>query len=415
VFARRAGWDLLPNGLAERAQRRRDAGLPLLDLTESNPTRCGLPVAGARLRAALAEVARDPRSALYEPDPRGDRAAREAIAAYHTAPDTAVSSDAIILTAGTSEGYAHLFRLLADAGERVLVPSPSYPLFGLLAGLESVEAEPYPLRLRAGRWRIDLEAVKGLAAKPTRAILVVHPNNPTGSLASASEIAALRGICREADVALVSDEVFADYRSAAAPGGAPRTLLPRDAEVTEAPLTFVLSGASKVLGLPQLKIGWIVVAGPSDRRSEALARLELIADTYLSVSGPAQLALPALLASRHALAGEITARVEENRVRLARVVARARGVELLDAEGGWYAILRLGRDGMAGAPDEDALAGALLDGPGVLIQPGWLFDLEPEDEEGRPAAHIVLSLLPEPHVLVEGLTHLIEAIESAAR
>ncbi len=408
MFSRRAGWDLGPDDPAGRASQRRAAGLPVFDLTESNPTRCGLPAAGARLAAVLARVTGDPRCAVYVPDPRGDLAAREAIAVHHAAQGGVVSADSIVLTAGTSEGYAHLFRLLADPGDRVLVPTPSYPLFGLLAGLEGVAADPYPLRLRDEGWRIDLEAVRDVMGPATRALLLVHPNNPTGSLVSRGELAELRRLCRDREVALVSDEVFAGYRSASARADAPQTLLPTREDAEDAPLSFVLSGASKLLGLPQLKVGWVLVGGPARLRAEALARLEVIADTYLSVSVPAQLALPDLFGAYAALAGPIAARVEENRAALERALGAVRGAELLRSEGGWSAILRL-REGASGRiPDEDALARALLDGPGVLVQPGWLFDIEPQDDCGRPAAHLVLSLLPEPHVLEAGLRHVLE-------
>jgi alanine-synthesizing transaminase len=413
MFSRRAGWSLCPNELAERAAARRSAGLPILDLTESNPTRCGLPAAGEHLRAVLAEVARDPRSAGYAPEPLGARSAREAIAAVHAAQGAAVTADDIVLTAGTSEGYAHLFRLLADPGERVLVPSPSYPLFGLLAGLESIEAEPYPLRWRGGRWEVDLAAIARAAAPPSRTLLVVHPNNPTGSLASRAEAAALRALCRAHDLALISDEVFAGYRTPSAPADAPPTFLPSLGDVEDGPLTFVLSGASKLLGLPQLKVAWIVVSGPERLRSEAIARLEVIADTFLSVSGPAQCALPSLLAAREALAGAIARRVDENRARVAASVVGIRGLTLLAADGGWAAILRLRSEQTGAAPDEDALVTALLDGPGVIVHPGWLFDLLPEDEHALPASHLVLSLLPEPQVLEAGLAHVLRAAAEA--
>jgi hypothetical protein len=415
MFARRAGWDLSPNELAERVARRRAAGARILDLTESNPTRCGLEVAGAALRAALAEVARDPRSAVYAPDPRGDRTAREAVAAHHARQGAAVSPDDVVLTAGTSEGYAHLFRLLADPGERVLVPSPSYPLFGFLAGLESVDVEPYPLRLHDGRWRIDQDAVEAAAPAPTRAILLVHPNNPTGSLVGSDEARALRRLCRAQDLALVCDEVFSDYRSDLASSDALRTLLPAPTEQEAGPVTFVLSGASKLLGLPQLKVGWIVVAGPRHGKEQAVARLEVIADTYLSVSGPAQLALPLVMASHESIHAEIARRVEENRARVAAGVQSCDGVTLLPAEGGWSAILRVGAWGGRGAPDEDALVHALLDDSGVIVQPGWLFDLEPRDELGAAVAHLVLSLLPEPAVFAAGLACVLAAARDASR
>ena len=414
-FAGRAGWDLAPNELSSRLAERRAAGLPVLDLTESNPTRCALPAAGLALRTALAELAMDPRSLRYEPDARGDVDARAAIAAYHTAKGPVLAPEHVLLTSGTSEGYAHLFRLLADPGERVLVPSPSYPLFGLLADLESVEVAPYPLRLRGGRWRIDLDALAAAARPRTRAVLVVHPNNPTGSLADAEEVAALRTFCRERGLALVADEVFADHRSKAAPPAAPQTLLPGAADAEDGPLTFVLSGASKVLALPQLKVAWMAVAGPRRLRDEALARLEVIADTYLSVSTLSQLLLPRLLAARAEIASEIATRVTENRTRVAARIARHGEIELLAADGGWGAILRVRGDGRKGAPDEDDLVTQLVLRHGVSLQPGWFFDLDPEDEAGRPAAHLVLSLLPDPRCVEQGLAHVVEAIAATSR
>jgi aspartate/methionine/tyrosine aminotransferase len=414
-FAGRAGWDLAPNDLTARIEERRATGLPVIDLTESNPTRCALPAAGLALRAALAELAQDPRSLRYEPDPRGDADARATISAYHTAKGTPLAPECVVLTSGTSEGYAHLFRLLADPGERVLVPSPSYPLFGFLADLESVEVAPYPLRWRAGGWRIDFDTLAAAAGPRTRAVLVVHPNNPTGSLASAEEAAALRRFCRERGLALVADEVFADYRSATAPAPSPRTLLPRVTEAEDGPLTFVLSGASKVLALPQLKLAWVAVSGPRVLRTEALARLEVIADTYLSVSTLSQLVLPRVFAARAEIAAEITARVAENRLLLAAHIAPLEGVELLAADGGWAAILRVRGERRQNAPDEDSLVTQLVQDHGVIVQPGWFFDLDPEDDAGRPAAHLVLSLLPEPQRLEQGLAHVVEAIDGASR
>lgn len=415
MFSKRAGWDLGSDDLAESAARRRAAGLPVLDLTDSNPTRCGLRTAGEQLSLALARVANDPRCVVYSPDPRGERAAREIIAAYHAAQGADARAESVVVTAGTSEGYSHLFRLLADPGDRVLVPAPSYPLFSLLAGLEGVDAAPYPLRHRAGRWHIDLEAIRDAASPPVRALLLVHPNNPTGSLASRDEADTVRRLCRERGLALVSDEVFSDYRSASTPADAPVTLLPSPRDAESAPLTFVLSGASKLLGLPQLKVGWIVAAGPARLRDEALARLEVIADTYLSVSPLTQLALVDLFGARAEITREIAERVAGNRDRVARAVARSGRVRLLEADGGWYAILQVSSDAAGTAPDEDRIVRALLDGPGVLVQPGWLFDLEPQDETGASATHLVISLLPDPELLRAGLERVLEAIDSTAR
>jgi len=397
MFARRAGWTLDGNPLAGRLEARRTNGLPVLDLCASNPTDCGLTGAAALLRAALAELAADPRAARYAPDPKGDLDCRRAVAAYHdrsAEPCAAVDPEHVVLTAGTSEAYAHLFRLLGDPGDTVLVPSPSYPLFELLAGLEGLAAVPYPLEPRDGVWRIDFAALESVADERARALLVVHPNNPTGTFVRDADVAPLRRFCEERRLALVSDEVFADY--AFGPRGPwPASLLD---PAGGGPLRFVLSGASKVVALPQLKLAWIAAAGPPALRDEAVRRLEVIADAYLSVSGPAQLLWPRLLAGREEVQAELRARLVTNRRALAERLAASSRVTVLPADGGWYAILRLsaGPDGLA--PDEDGLVTRLLDGPGVLVHPGWFFDLVAAD-----AAHLVLSLLPEPEVFARGV------------
>lgn len=372
MFAGRAAWDLRPNAFARRVAERRAAGQPLVDLSESNPTRCGLAPA-ALLAAALARLADSPAAARYEPDPRGDAAARAAIAAYYARDGTAVAPDHVVLTAGTSEGYAHLFRLLADPGDVVHVPTPGYPLFEHLAALEGVASAPCPLVRRGSRWRIDLDAFAAALTPRSRAVVVIDPHNPAGCYVDSGEWASLRNIARERGLALISDEVFADFpASGARPPGAL-------AGAAEGPLHFVLSGASKVLALPQLKIAWIAVAGPATAREEALARLEFIADAYLSVSPLLAAALPELLAQREAIQRPVLARIARNRAALA-----ASGLDVLPAEAGWQAILRF-----AGRDDE-SLAAELLDA-GFLAQPGSLFDLEE-----RGAAHLVVSLLPEP-------------------
>ncbi len=396
MFARRAGWNLEANELMRRVEARRAAGLSVLDLCAANPTDCGLTAAARLLHAALEELPGDPRAVRYAPDPKGDADCRRAIAAYHSrtaAPRGSVDPEHVLLTAGTSEAYAHLFRLLGDPGDAVLVPSPSYPLFELLAGLEGLTAVPYPLRLHEGVWRIDFAALEALADERARALLVVHPNNPTGSFVRDADAVSLRKFCEERRLALVSDEVFADY--AFGPRGPwPASLL----DLADAgPLRFVLSGASKVVALPQLKVAWIVTAGPASLRDEAVRRLEVVADAYLSVSGPAQLVLPRLLAGRAEVQAELGARLAVNRRTLSERLASASGVSALPADGGWYTILRI-NDGTDGPPDEDALVAHLLDGPGVLAHPGWFFDL---DSDG--AAHLVLSLLPEPGVFARGL------------
>ena len=394
MFSRRAAWDLSPTEFARRVAARRAACLPLVDLSDSNPTRCDLAPTDA-LRAALGEVAGDPDVALYEPDARGDLAARRAIAAYHARRGIPVAAEQVVLTAGTSEGYAHLFRLLGDPGDVVHVPVPGYPLFEHLAALEGLAVERYPLLAprRGARWRIDLDALAATLGPRSRALLVIDPHNPTGSFVDAEDWASLRSIARERGLAIVADEVFADYGAdALAPPGA---LAGADA----GPLHFVLSGASKVLALPQLKVAWIVVAGPVAARDDALARLEFVADAFLSVSPILARALPRLLADRAAMQHAVRARVAGNRALLAERLAGTKAAPL-PFEAGWSAIVRV-----PGTRDEEALATSLLE-RGVLVQPGWFFDLDARDADGARCAHLVVSLLLEPAVFARGVASL---------
>lgn len=414
MFARRASWNLSQNDLSRRLEARRAARLPTLDLTESNPTRCDFSLPARLLREALERLASDPRAERYLPDAKGDPLARRAIADYHVARGGAPAGEHVVLTAGTSEAYAHLFRLVGDPGDRVLVPAPSYPLFGFLAELEGLEAAPYRLRFRPDtqEWRIDIENLEAACDARTRAVVVVHPNNPTGGFVREADLSALRSLCARRELALVSDEVFADYALDVPHGGWPGSLL-AGADAPGAPLTFVLSGVSKSLALPQLKLAWIVSAGPAILRDEALARLEVIADTYLTVNGLGQLLLPGLLAGRAPVQAEILERVRTNRAILQRALSAHPGTTLLSADAGWSAIVRV--QGMPGGPppDEDALVAELLDGPGVLVQPGWFYDLFPEAEE--KTAHLVLSLLPAPKVFGAGADALARICSHAAQ
>jgi aspartate/methionine/tyrosine aminotransferase len=292
-----------PNPWSRRLEEHRASGAALLDLTEANPTRTGLMALGPAERAALA----DPRGAAYEPDPRGLEAAREAIAAYHASRGAAVDPDRIVLTSGTSEAYAHLFRLAADPGERILVPRPSYPLFEPIAALEGVAVRDYRLEYD-GRWRIDLDQLETAIDAATRALVVVQPNHPTGSCPDAGEREQLKALCARHDLMLISDEVFGDH-------GWDGTPLPTLAAAGPA-TTFVLGGLSKACGLPQLKLSWIAAAGPERSVAEALAALEWIADLFLSVSTPVQVALPRLLGARDAFQSRARARIAANRARL---------------------------------------------------------------------------------------------------
>jgi aspartate/methionine/tyrosine aminotransferase len=380
VFSRRIPSDLEPNALA---RARAAAGPDVADLTGSNPTDCGLDV-DADLLLALA----DPRGIRYEPDPLGLRSAREAVAAYYAGHGVAVDPGRVVLTASTSEAYAFLFRTLCDPGDAVLVPVPSYPLFEHLAALDAVRAVPWPLDPHAD-WRPRLDP--GAARRErARAAIVVHPNNPTGSVVSPEAADALELGCREAALALVVDEVFLDYPLAE--GDRFDTFASRGAA-----LTFTLGGLSKCVGLPQLKLGWIVVGGPVPLASEALRRLEFVADSYLSVGTPVQLALPALLREGRRRREAILARCRRN---LAALDAACAGTPLTleRPAGGWSATLRY-----PAIEDEEAFALRLLEEGIVAVQPGYFFDFP-----GR--GRIVVSLLTPEAAFDEGIGRVLHEV-----
>jgi aspartate/methionine/tyrosine aminotransferase len=398
AFARRAAWDLGTNALTRRVEARLARGEVLVDLTESNPTRCAFAAAETLAREAYARLAGDARVARYAPDPRGKLEAREAVAEYYAARGARVDPAHVVLCAGTGEGYAHLFRLLADPGDAVLVPRPSYPLFDFLAGLEGVETRAYPLAPGVdGAWRIDFDALAGALDASVRAVLAVHPNNPTGSFVSPADAARLGAVCAERGVALVADEVFLDY---AAPGAEAlaRTSLAGDAG---AGLRFALSGVSKLAGMPQAKLAWIAAAGPRELRDEALARLEVIADTYLSVPEAGQVLLPHVLRESEPVRCEIRARIALNRAALERALHALPGVRALRAQGGWYAVLQIER----AREGEEALALARVDA-GVLVHPGFFFDFDDEPD----AAHLVVALLLPAGVFADGVERLVRGL-----
>ncbi len=329
-YSSRLRWDLAPNRLTRLLDERRSAGAAILDLTESNPTAAGFAYPSDQILAALA----DPRALRYEPAAAGMPSARAAVSQYYSG---RVDPGRILLTASTSEAYAFVFKLLADPGDEVLVPRPSYPLFDYLAALDAVRVVQYPLAYHGtshGTWAIDFDALARSITPRTRAIVLVNPNNPTGSFLKRAELGPLVALCREHNLALISDEVFSDYALHPDQPQLVRSLT----EVTEV-LTFCLSGLSKVAGLPQMKLGWIVTNGPTRERDQAFDRLELIADTYLSVSAPVQLAAPALLGLRTQLQNQILERVRANRAFVLSQIGPASPWRLLETEGGWYAIL----------------------------------------------------------------------------
>jgi alanine-synthesizing transaminase len=381
MFASRTGWALEPNRFSAALERYRASGRKALDLTESNPTRCGFAY-GPSLLAALA----DRRGFAYDPHPKGLRSAREAVCGYYQQRGTEVDPEQIILTASTSEGYSFVFRLLCDSGDEVLVPAPSYPLFEFLAAIQDVKLVPYPLVYDHG-WQIDLHSLVEKLTPRARAILAVHPNNPTGSFVKTSERDLLDELCRERQVALVADEVFLDY---AHDGVArPSFASPRQA------LTFTLSGISKICALPQMKLAWIVISGAPELAREALARLEVIADTYLSVNTPVQLALPEFLAQRGGIQRQVKERVAANLAELDRLLVAQKSVRRLEVEGGWYAVLRV-----PGTRSDEELAIELLEQHSVIVHPGHFYDFPSE-------GYLVVSLITPADVFVEGIKRLL--------
>ena len=367
-FSARTGWDVRESGFAKAIREARAAGRRLIDLTVSNPTVCGLEydVEG------ILEPLRDVRAMTYDPDPRGMRSAREAVAGYYVNHGAVVDPDSVVMTTSTSEGYGYLFRLLCDAGDEVLVAQPSYPLFDFLADLEDVKLRPYPLFYDYGWW-IDFAELERRIGPRTKAIVVVHPNNPTGHGAKMAERARLEEICSRHGLALIVDEVFLDYP------------IEDDGELQSFAvgphpvLTFVLSGMSKISGLPQMKVGWIVGLGPEAVRLEAMGRLEVIADTFLSMNAPVQLALPVWLAGRSAIQGQILERVREN-----YSTAVECGVEVLRLEAGWSAVLRLPQIGLG-----DEVADRLLRELNVVVHPGSFYGIV---EVGRVVVSLIAPL-----------------------
>ncbi len=363
MFSSRLAWETQRNSLTEAVAAHRD---PLIDLTQPNPTQAGIVYP-----PNLLEAFTDPRAMEYDPDPRGLGSARTLLAERYS-----VAPERVMITASTSEAYSWLFKLLCNPGDEVLVPRPSYPLFDFLAALESVTIRQYPLRYHEGWW-IDLDELERSITPRTRAVLLVNPNNPTGSYIKQDELARLNTICATHNLAIISDEVFSGYQLINDPSQVP-TLLKNTGV-----LTFCLNGLSKLIGLPQMKLGWLIAGGP--RSEEALNKLEFIADTYLSVGTPVQYALPRLLALEQDIQTQIRTRARANLAGL-----RQSGLSLLRVEGGWYATIIAPR-----TRTEEAWTLQLLSTHGVLVQPGHFYDFETE-------AFLVVSLLTEPGAFQEG-------------
>jgi aspartate/methionine/tyrosine aminotransferase len=373
MFAKRTGWKLQENAYTRALRLRNQSGDPVLDLTASNPTTCGFQYDEAAILGALQSSG----ALQYDPEPKGLASARAAVVEYYREMNPAVRLDPenLILTTGTSEAYSFLFRLLCDPGDEIVIAQPSYPLFDFLATIQDVNLRPFRLLYDHG-WQIDFRALQQAISPRTRAILLVHPNNPTGHFVRPAEADQLRAICAERNLALITDEVFLDYRNAAGAAKAHGAFIS-----SKRALTFVLSGLSKIAALPQMKIGWIAASGPEAQVRDALARLEIISDTYLSLSAPLQYALPALLAQRAKMQSQLMRRIAANLTRLDELLARQKLVSRLEFEGGWYAVLRV-----PAVQSDENLAVRLIEQHGVLVQPGHFYDF-PED------GYLIVSLL----------------------
>lgn len=373
MFSSRFSWSLGINQLTKLLAAKKNAALEINDLTLSNPTRAGFDLPANELLESLSQ----PAAMQYEPEAKGLLATRLAIAHYYAERGQIIQPEQIILTASTSEAYSWLFKLLTDQHDEILIPQPSYPLFEFLAAFEGIKLIPYTLEyLHPSGWRIDFDSVNAAVSAKTKAIIIVNPNNPTGSYLKKKEFARLEEVCLHHELALIVDEVFADYSLKAD--------AQRISDFSKAKaLTFVLNGFSKMLCLPQMKLGWIVVNGESTLKGEAEAKLEFIADTFLSVNTPVQLAAPHWLKLRPAIQEQIRARLLSNLGYLQSAFAHS-SVRVLSIEGGWSAVLEIPRN-----HSEEELILKLLERENLLVHPGYFFDFHQE-------AFLIVSLLT-PH------------------
>jgi alanine-synthesizing transaminase len=381
MFSTRTQWNLSSNRLARALEGVRSRGCELLDLTASNPTECGFQYDGSSILKALIT----PAVLKYHPDPRGLRPARVAVQEYYERRNERVSIDDLILTTSTSEAYSFVFRLLCNPGDEVLVPTPSYPLFEFLADIQDVKLIRYPLVYDHG-WQIDFHALEAAVTPRTRAVIVVHPNNPTGHFTKLEELNRLNQICAARDLAIIADEVFLDFSM---DGGIRNSFIQN-----ESSLTFSMSGISKISGLPQMKFAWLAVSGPATQKREALARLEVIADTFLSMNAATQAAAPTLLAQRHGLQQQLMARVRSNLAELDRQLSDQKACTRLEIEGGWYAVIRV-----PAIRSDEELALELLE-EGVYLHPGHFYDFPAE-------GYLVVSLITRERAFAEGIEKLL--------
>jgi len=389
MFSDRTNWKLTRNRLTEALEEVRSSGAHIIDLTVSNPTRVGLRYDSARILPSLAS----PQAMDYDPQPKGLPSARAAVVDYYETSHgiPGLNPERLLLTNSTSEGYSFVFRLLCNPGDDLLVPKPSYPLFEFLADLHDIKLVPYPLIYDHG-WQLDFPSLSNAVTNRTRGVVVVHPNNPTGSYVQAHENKWLNSFCRKHELALIVDEVFLDY----AHDGQPRSSFAANRDV----LTFTLSGLSKIVALPQMKVAWVLVGGPQAEESSAMERLEVIADTYLSMNAPIQWALPQLLQERNAIQKQLLDRVRVNLANLDRQLAGQKTCQRLHVEGGWCAIVRV----PVTKSDED-LGISILREKSVLIHPGHFYDF-PTD------GYLVLSLITPEADFAEGVRRVLEAVNA---
>jgi alanine-synthesizing transaminase len=382
MFAKRTNWNLETNRLSAALASLRAAGKPLIDMTVSNPTECGFRYDQEAILSAL----RNPAALKYEPNPRGLAVARSAVKRYYAERGAVVSNEDVFLTTGTSEAYSYVFRTLCNPDDEILIPEPSYPLFEFLADIHDVRLVRYPLVYDYG-WQVDFRTLKQAITPRTRGVIVVHPNNPTGNFAKAEEMRKLNEICAERQMAIIADEVFFDFAL-----GDERH---RTFAANPAVLTFTMSGLSKICGLPQMKAAWLIVSGPEPFKEQALARIEVIADTYLSMNAPIQWAMPTLLGEQAVFRRQVMARVRENLAELDKRLAGQKSCSRLEVEGGWNAVIRVPATRM-----DEELALELLAVKGVYVHPGHFYDF-------RSKGFVVVSLISFEMDFSKGLVELL--------
>ncbi len=382
MFADRTNWNLKSNRLSEALAKHRAANRPLLDLTVSNPTECGFVYDPGSILQALA----NPGSLSYDPEPKGLLSAREGIVEYYSAHDVVLPLENVILTTSTSEAYSFTFRVLCNPGDEVLIPEPSYPLFSFLADIHDIKLTSYPLLYDHG-WQIDFHSLQQTITPRTRGVIVVNPNNPTGHFCKAGEMEKLNEICSSRHIAIIADEVFLDFHLEAR--------RPSSFAANDTSLTFTMSGLSKIAGLPQMKIAWLITSGPEALKTQALSRLEVIADTFLSMNTPVQLAIPRFLELRHGFQNQLMTRVRRNLAKLDAQLAAQSSCSRLEVEGGWYAALRV----PVTRSDED-LAIELLSTQEIYVHPGHFYDF-PAD------GYLIVSLITPAEDFDEGIKRLL--------